>query len=132
MSLSIREMRTQDFDAVVQAVEQAGVAVNRLHVVHTLSLVACADDDDHANAEWPAAVLCLRDRQGGVALEAVFRDSPVDPRLARRLLDKALGKVQAAAIRSCRVHIHGDLPPESDPLSTGSNWFERFMRHHAA
>ncbi|MEX0654841.1 MAG: hypothetical protein WD534_16885 [Phycisphaeraceae bacterium] len=129
MAVTIREMRLDDVEAVVSAVGKAGATVDRAAVLHNLSLLAMAEGGGEAGGVMPGAVLCVRSEGGGVALEVIF---DAEPALVRQLIDKALVKLHAAGIRTCRIRIHGTLPSESDPLSTDNNWFARFARHRAA
>lgn len=133
MAVTIREMREADLEAITAAAERSGVAVSRGRMARGLSLVAYAaggGEGEDASAGVLGAVLCMRE---GVraSLAVVFSGEP-EPTLARRLVDKALVKVAAAGLRTCHIRIHGDLPVERNPLSTGGDWFARFEREHAA
>ncbi|MEX0744037.1 MAG: hypothetical protein WD118_00435 [Phycisphaeraceae bacterium] len=132
MAVSIREIRPDDLDAAVAAIQQAGGDVERSHVVTRLSVAAC-DDAVADEAAAPVGVaLCVRRETGGLVLYIAFPAESPDPVLVRHLVGKAMTKVQSANIHACRVHMLGDLPSTSDPLSTGSNWYERFAREYAA
>ncbi|MFA9479398.1 hypothetical protein ACERK3_13995 [Phycisphaerales bacterium AB-hyl4] len=134
MAVSIREIRPHDLDAVIAAVQKAGGEIDRSRVVTSLSLVICVEGagGDEATADPPGAVLCVRGDHGEMILNVAFADDAPEAALVSDLVGKAMSKVRSAAVHACRVNMLGELPAGSDPLSTGSNWYDRFVRDHAA
>lgn len=133
MKLTIREARQDDLDAVVRCAESAGLTVDRAQLSHRLTLLASASADGNGPGAVLGVVLCVETERHGVVLDIALSPDHADVDLARQLVGKAIAKTAAVGVRACRVHVHGPIAAsENDPLSTGSNWYDRYVEYHAA
>ncbi len=112
MAIEICEVRPEKREDALAFARQRGVEPDADRLVLSLCLSAREDD------AWKGAALCVRDKGGARVVQIVLGEDAQEAgdELGRRLMDKALLKLQAAGAHTCRL-----ISPDGQPWR-GTIW----------
>lgn len=113
MSIQISEVRHEELEAALAFAREGGSAVEAGQVWPRLSLLA------RDGAAIVGVALCVVVPGDGAVVELVVSGG-LDPTHGRGLVDKALLKLRAEGLHTCRIHTHG--PDGAADFWAAANW----------